>query len=172
MGMGNKGLIMKKRGRAPLLTALWLMFLLMIAGIAFLSFQNGEDAKEYGDKLIHYLTNWFTDKTMSVKEVEATTYMVRQCGRALAFLLLGIVGTLAIHGSLVRCRWGVRTAVTVALLIVIAVLTERLKIYIPTRHFDYIEMVISMISVVAGFLVATILTRMFRPLRECTYTVK
>lgn len=146
--------------------ALWLIFILMTAGIAFLSFQNGEDAKKYGDQLILYLVSWFTDKTMTVKEVDSVIYMIRQSGRAIAFLMIGIVGTITIHVSFPKCKWEIKTGITAFILVTIAFLTERLKAYIPTRHYDYEEMIISIISVVTGFLVVSVITHMTKTLRE------
>ena len=43
---------MKNKKRWPLILALWIVFGLLVAGVAYLSFQNGEDAKLFGKQVI------------------------------------------------------------------------------------------------------------------------
>lgn len=149
---------MVKKNRKPIIMVLWVIFILMVAVIAFLSFQNGEDAKQFGDRLILYVAGIFSDETMTKKEIESVIYQVRQCGRAVAFLLIGMVGTLTIHVSCPKCNWGIKTGITAFILLTIAFLTERLKIYIPSRHYSYEEMLISILAVTAGFFAVSVIT--------------
>lgn len=154
--LGNK---MKKSKRKVIVPVLWIVFAAIAAGIACLSFQNGEEAKKLGEQFILYLAQNIKQKqNVSASELSAITYDVRQGGRALAFLVLGIVGTAAVHVSCPRWNWGVKTVITAVILLAIAVFTERLKIYIPSRHYSYEEMMISVTAVLAGFLAVSLIT--------------
>ena len=158
---------MGKKKRWPLLLMFWLMFIVLVAGVAYLSFQNGEDAKEFGKAMITKLAEaQHPQQAVTDQEMDAFTYMIRQNGRAIAFLLIGIVGTITIHISFSKCNWFIKTCITVFVLVAIAYLTEWLKIYIPTRHYSYEEMMISMGAVVTGFLAVSIATLVIRILKN------
>ena len=162
---------MKKKRRKTMIMALWVIFLLMVTMIAFLSFQNGEDAKRFGDRIILYLAGLFFDETMTKKEIESVIYQVRQYGRAVAFLLIGIVGTITIHVSCPKCNWGMKTGITAFILLAIAFFTERLKIYIPSRHYSYEEMLISIMAVTVGFLAVSAITLTTKALKGLLITL-
>lgn len=149
---------MKKTKRNAIVTILWIFFTVTAAGIAFLSFQNGEEAKRLGEQFILHLAQNINHKqNVSVAELSALTYDIRQGGRALAFLILGIVGTAAVHLSCPKWNWAVRTIFTAVILLVIAFLTEKLKVYIPSRHYSYEEMLISITAVIVGFLAVSLI---------------
>ena len=138
---------------------LWIFFAVTAAGIAYLSFQNGEEAKKLGEQFILYLAQNINHKQdVSTAELSALTYDIRQGGRALAFLILGIVGTAAVHLSCPKWNWAVKTIFTSGLLLTIAFLTEKLKVYIPSRHYSYEEMMISVTAVIVGFLAVSLIT--------------
>lgn len=95
MGKGRK-----KNNRWPLILFLWVVFISLVAGVAYLSFQNGEDAKLIGEQLVNKLTETsYLQKGDTEEEMLTLTFFVRQFGRFFAFLLIGIVGTLTIHVS-------------------------------------------------------------------------
>lgn len=149
---------MKKTKRNAIVPILWIFFTVTAAGIAFLSFQNGEEAKRLGEQFILHLARNINHKqNVSVAELSALTYDIRQGGRALAFLILGIVGTAAVHLSCPKWNWAVRTISTAVILLVIAFLTEKLKVYIPSRHYSYEEMLISITAVIVGFLAVSLI---------------
>lgn len=150
---------MKKTKRSAIVPVLWIFFAAMTAGIAYLSFQNGEEAKKLGEQLILYLAQKIKHKqNVSAAELSALTYDIRQGGRALAFLFLGIIGTAAVHLSCPKLNWVVKTIFTAGMLLAIAFFTEKLKIYIPTRHYSYEEMMISITAVIVGFLAVSLIT--------------
>ena len=150
---------MKKRKRNAIVPILWIFFAVTTAGIAYLSFQNGEEAKKLGEQLVLYLAQNIKHKqNVSAAELSALTYDIRQGGRALAFLFLGIIGTAAVHLSCPKLNWVVKTIFTAGLLLAIAFLTEKLKVYIPTRHYSYEEMMISITAVIVGFLAVSLIT--------------
>lgn len=69
--------------------ALWLFFITLAAGIAYLSFQSGEETKKLGEQFILQLAQNINHKqNVSAAEINALTYDIRQGGRALAFLYL------------------------------------------------------------------------------------
>ena len=147
----------KKRWRFRL--ALGIVFGLLVAGVGYLSFQNGEDAKLLGKQVITKLAEvQYSSQEISENDMNAFTYMIRQNGRIIAFLLIGIVGTITIHVSCAKCNWLIRTCITAVILVAIAYLTEKLKIYIPTRHYSYEEMLVSMASAAAGFILVSAVT--------------
>ena len=150
---------MKKSKRSVIVPILWIFFAVTAAGIAYLSFQNGEEAKKLGEQFILYLAQNINHKQdVSTAELSALTYDIRQGGRALAFLILGIVGTAAVHLSCPKLNWAVKTIFTAGMLLAIAFFTEKLKIYIPTRHYSYEEMMISITAVIIGFLIVSLIT--------------
>ena len=150
---------MKNKKRWPFILALWIVFGLLVAGVAYLSFQNGEDAKLLGKQVITKLAEvQYSSQEISENDMNAFTYMIRQNGRIIAFLLIGIVGTITIHVSCAKCNWLIRTCITAVILVAIAYLTEKLKIYIPTRHYSYEEMLVSMASAAAGFILVSAVT--------------
>ena len=150
---------MKKKEKRLLVQLLWLFFIVTAAGIAYLSFQNGEEAKKLGEQFILQLAQNINHKqNVSAADLSALTYDIRQGGRALAFFVLGIIGTAAVHVSCSKWNWGIKTIVTAFVLLAIAFLTERVKIYIPSRHYSYEEMLISITAVIVGFLAVSLIT--------------
>ena len=150
---------MKNKKRWPLILALWIVFGLLVAGVAYLSFQNGEDAKLFGKQVITKLAEvQYSSQEISENDMNAFTYMIRQNGRIIAFLLIGIIGTITIHVSCAKCNWFIRTCITAIILVTIAYLTEKLKIYIPTRHYSNEEMLVSMAAAAAGFILVSAVT--------------
>lgn len=158
---------MEKRKRWPIIIMLWLVFIFLVGTVAYLSFQNGEDAKRLGQGIITKMAEMQNpQQAMTEKDMDAFVYAVRQNGRAIAFLLIGIVGTITIHVSCGKCNWLVKTCITAFILVAIAYLTEKLKIYIPTRHYSYEEMLISITAVITGFIVASAVTLVVRAVKN------
>lgn len=158
-GINQLGNEMKKSKRNAIVPILWIFFAMTAAGIAYLSFQNGEEAKKLGEQFILYLAqNIKHNQNVSAAELSAFTYDIRQGGRALAFLFLGIIGTAAVHLSCPKWNWVAKTVFTAGILLAIAFLTEKLKVYIPSRHYSYEEMLISITAVIAGFLAVSLIT--------------
>ena len=150
---------MKKKKTRLIVPVLWISFIVMVAGITYLSVQSGEDAKKLGSQFISSLAQNINDsQNVGEEEVNSLTYFIRQSGRAIAFLLLGIVGTVAVHVSCTKWNWGIKTFVTAFVLLAIAFFNEKVKIYIPSRHYSYEEMMISMVAVVIGFLAVSVIT--------------
>lgn len=150
---------MKKKKRWPIIMMLWLVFLSLVAGVAYLSFQNGEDARLFGRQtMIRMAQVQHPQQEVTDQELNVFIYNVRQSGRALAFLAIGIIGTITIHLSCRKCNWFIKTIITAVILVAIAYFTEKLKIYIPTRHYSYEEMMISIAAVSTGFLLVSIVT--------------
>lgn len=158
---------MKKNKKYPVLVAvLWLGFLVSVAAVAYLSFQDGEQAKAMGQRLIAYLAQKrYGGRAATAQELLELTYEIRQMGRIGAFFVVGILGTAAIHLSFGRCCWLIRTGITAALLIAIAYFTEKLKIYIPSRHYSYEEMMLSMGAVIMGFVLVSAITLTFQAMK-------
>lgn len=146
--------MIKKKKKKALAVFLWIIFIGLVIGIAYLSFQSGEDTKALGQKLILKLVEIeYPGQRITNNKIETVTYAVRQTGRAVAFLLVGVLGTLAIYLSWPRCNGFVKGGITAGLLLAIAFFTEKLKVYIPTRHYSQNQMIISMIAVTVGSLV-------------------
>ena len=85
----------KKTGQRLAALVLWIIFISMIAGITFISFQNGEATKELGSLIMDKLARFRPMPEVSTKEeAAAATYGMRQSGRALAFLMMALWGRL------------------------------------------------------------------------------
>lgn len=157
---------MKKNNRWPLILFLWVVFISLVAGVAYLSFQNGEDAKLIGEQLVNKLTETsYLQKGDTEEEMLTLTFFVRQFGRFFAFLLIGIVGTLTIHVSFSKCNWLFKTIIALGIITAIAYLTEKLKVYIPSRHYSYEEMMISIAAATLGFCLVSVLTLAVRAVK-------
>lgn len=153
--MGN-GKMKNRRRLAGLI--LWGLFIVMVAGVTYISFQNGEESKAMGKEI---LTTFAGIKesgdAAGQKRMDDLMYLLRQSGRVLAFLSIGMVGTGAIYLTCTKWGWLPRTGVTVFLLWAIACFTEKMKIFIPSRHYSHQEMMISIAASAAGFLLASLL---------------
>lgn len=154
---------MRKRKKWPLVLALWIIFIFLVACVTYLSFQNGEDAKELGKQVIVQIAeSQHSGEAVTQEELDALTYEIRQHGRIIAFVLIGIIGTITIHVSCRKDNWLIKTAITAVVLVAIAYLTEKLKIYIPSRHYSYEEMLVSISAVIVGFSVVSVITLAFK----------
>lgn len=142
----------EKRSRKAAIV-LWFVFMITIAGIAFLSFENGERSKHLGEHIIARLA---LARHPGVPATEAellwVTYVIRQLARVFAFLVIGILGTVTVHVSMKNTGWIVKTLISGGILFAVAYFTEELKKYIPSRHYSHKEMMLSMAAVAAGFL--------------------
>lgn len=135
--------------------------------IAYLSFQSGEDAKSVGKTLIDYAADKrYQGNAVSEEDMLTLTYAIRQFGRAAIFFVLGVLGTVTIHVSFQKWNWFVKTVVIGLILVAFACLTEKLKIYIPSRHYSYEEMMCSVIAVSAGFILVSVISLLFYALRR------
>jgi len=141
---------------------LWFSYLALLILILLLSFEDGERASNFGKKTIrkmaeiHYETDDIPDEVMT-----QFTYKVRQAGRIVLFLMLGILGTMTIHVTFHTWPWLIRAFVSAGMLLLIAIFTEKYKEYLPTRHFSENEMIYSIIGAMAGFLFVSIVTFVF-----------
>lgn len=149
----------KGKGYGIIQFALWTAFLALTAAIVFLSLQDGSEAKEMMKRLMEYLSDYVDrDRIAALGDSQRIEYLLRQAGRAGAFFLLGILGTAAVHLTFRRYNWIVRTILATGGLTGIAYLTEKVKVYLPTRHFSEKEMLISIAFVIMGFLVVSFFT--------------
>lgn len=151
---------MQEKKKHPVIVAmLWICFLAAISLVAYLSFQNGEDAKEVGKSAIQFIAQKNSSgEGASQQDIDALTYIIRQGGRTGAFFVIGVLGTLAVYVSFKKCNWFLKAGITAAVLIGFAYLTEKLKIFIPGRHYSYDEMMLSIIAVAAGFMLVTVIS--------------
>lgn len=150
---------MKKTCRMIWTILFWIAFLIMAVMIFYASFQNGEASAEVGEDVIKRLAvEYFQKDTISAREMSQFTYHVRQLVRTVAFIGLGTIGTATIHLSFRRLPWLVRTLMAGSILVLFAWVTEKGKIYFPTRHYSYNQMMISIVSAMLGFLVVSAIT--------------
>lgn len=157
-----KTLKRKNKGMLGLAVFLWFFYLILLAFIVYLSFSDGESAKNFGKKTIRYMAEYHYETDDIPEEVMFTfTYKVRQLGRIALFIALGMLGTMTIHVTFHFWPWLLRAIISVSMLIFVAVFTERFKMYLPTRHFSDKEMVYSILGALAGFGFVSIVTFVF-----------
>ena len=158
----------KKRWLAELI--LWGMFSFMVAAGMYISFQNGEESKAAGKQLLATFTGIKdSEKLYGQGQRDELMYLLRQSGRVLAFLAIGMVGTLTIHVTCVKCGWFLKTVIAAAVLLPIACFTERMKIYIPSRHYSYEEMLISIAAAMAGLLIVSLFLLLVRMIKGLSH---
>lgn len=152
----------KNRKKTMTVGLLWAGFLLLVAAVAYLSFQNGAAAKLLGRDVIASIAEQSQGDFDTLKGefgtltgADAVAYLIRQGGRIGAFFMIGILGTVSVYVTFKRCHWVVRAGIILPVLVGIAYLTEKLKIYIPGRHYSYEEMLLSITAVLAGFLLVS-----------------
>lgn len=156
----------EKKKHPVIIFLLWITFIITVAGVVYLSFQSGAEAKEFSLKLMETVADiQYPGGGVTQQEMDTLTYEVRQAGRVFAFFFIGILGTVTIHVSCEKCNWVVKTSITAMVLVAIAYFTEKLKVYIPSRHYDYEEMLISILAVVVGFILVSIITLTFHALK-------
>lgn len=137
----------------------WLAFLSVVAIVFYTSFQSGEDAAKLGKGLITKLAvSYFNKDTISSAELSRFTCHLRQLLRTAAFICVGVLGTAAIHVSFRRIPWIIKTLLAGSIVLVLAWITEKGKIYLPTRHYSYNQMMISIVSALLGFLLVSAIT--------------
>lgn len=158
---------MQEKKKHPVISfLLWITFIITVAGVVYLSFQSGAETKLFGQQLIETVADiQYPEGGVTQQEMDTLTYEVRQMGRVFAFFFIGILGTVTIHVSCKKCNWVVKTSITAMVLIAIAYFTEKLKVYIPSRHYDYEEMLISILAVVVGFILVSVITLTFHALK-------
>ena len=122
----------------------------VVAGILFLTTQNISDNAKLSEGLRAALvrvydmlgldsTNaWWNDRLA-----------VRRLGHILEYGALGIVSSIAFDSR----KWSVLTAISLCL--VISVLDQTVKIFVPVRHFDIVDIGFDLIGAVAGVLIVT-----------------
>lgn len=157
----------KRKGHPALAVFLWLCFIAAVAVVTYLSFQNGMEAKAFSRQFIQYIADKvYEGRTVTEEELSGLTYTIRQTGRIAIFFIIGILGTVTIHVTFHRWRWTGRTATAAVILFGIAYLTEKLKVYIPTRHYSYEEMMMSIVAAGMGFLLVSLITLCFYAFRN------
>lgn len=159
--------VQKKKNHPVLIALLWVCFLAAIGIVAYLSFQNVEKYQKIGKQFIQYIAEQkYADRPATEEEIRILTYEVRQTGRVAAFFLLGIMGTITIYLSFKKCNWILKTGIAAVILIAVACLTEKLKVYFPGRHYSYDEMILSITAVCMGFLLVSVISLCFRILKS------
>lgn len=159
---------MREKKNHPVIVAmLWISFLAAISLVAYLSFQNGEDAKEVGKNAIRFIAQQNSSGNETTQQdIDTVTYLIRQAGRTGAFFVIGVLGTLAVYVSFKKCNWFLKAGITAAILIGFAYLTEKLKIFIPSRHYNHDEMMLSIAAVTAGFALVTVIALIFHVMKR------
>ncbi|MBP3604932.1 MAG: hypothetical protein J6J79_12380 [Lachnospiraceae bacterium] len=137
--------------------------MLLTGAIVYLSLQDGITAKEQMYKIVEYLQKYteidLKDRLgMESADRDQIAYLLRQGGRAVAFFLLGILGTLSVHMTFRKMNWLTKTCITSVCLVAIAYFTEKVKEYLPTRHFSREEMLLSIAAVILGFFFVSFIT--------------
>lgn len=146
---------------------LWTATIIVLCAILFLSFQDGEAAKNVDNVLIKRFAEWYYNRNdFNVFEIIDINYRFRQYGRIIIFMILGFLGTATIHSSFYKTPWLLRTFVAGILLISVAIFTEKYKIYLPTRHFSKIEMMYSIYGAFLSFVFVSFITFVFTVVGE------
>ena len=134
----------------------------VVAGILFLTTQNISDNAAISERFRKLLiecyeragldsTNaWWNDKLA-----------VRRFGHILEYGVLGIASGIAFVDS---HRWGFFKAVVLCLLI--SVLDQTVKIFVPVRHFDIVDIVYDLIGAVVGILAVTAVKMMIEGIKR------
>ena len=171
MVQGDFRVMKKRKGSRIIWTVLfWMIFLVSVATIVYLSFQNGTSSAELGSDVIEKLAAEYYEKdTVSTTELYKFTYYFRQMGRTIAFFIIGILGTATIHLSSERLPWIVKSVLSAGILLVIAWVTEKCKIYLPTRHYSQDEMMISMAASMLGFSIVSLITLIYNLIQHMSH---
>lgn len=134
----------------------WLFFTAILALICILSFQNGNATKALDRSFVGYVAGEgeggvYTERTRQI------IYLIRQTGRAVLFLALGVSWGSAAEFTFEKARRWKRLAGSAAVLAAICYLTEKAKIFIEGRHYAFEECVGSFAFSMLGYLLSAIL---------------
>lgn len=135
---------------------MWVVFTIILLVILTLSFQTGTATKALEKPLVSQVTNTMT--TLPSDEAILTiTYYIRQIGRALLFFLLGLTGSWSIHLTFRKTAARNRFLGTALMLLIISYFTEKMKIFIPERHYSFPECLESFLFGILGCICITLL---------------
>lgn len=141
---------------------LWIMLIGLLIVIFVLSFMDGDSAKNIDNMLIRRLAVWYYNRDdFNIFEIADINYRFRQYGRIALFLALGVIGTLTIHCTFYWWPWVFRGIISGGMLMAVAVLTEKYKEFLPTRHFSKEEMMMSITGAAVGFIGVSVMTLVF-----------
>ena len=125
---------MSKTKWGPAVPVLWFIFIMTVAVIAFLSFENGEQSKLWTERIIlRVIGKLKPEHNVTNAELLAITYVARQGTRVIAFLFIGMLGTITVHASMRSAGWFVKTFISGGMVLFIAYATEAFKEYIPSK---------------------------------------
>lgn len=141
---------------------IWFVFCILLGLILYLSFQNGEESKQMGAELMEKLVF----KAERYIRIDKDIYLMRQMGRGLLFFLLGVVTTAAVNLTFPRWNRLFKVILITFFLGGVSYFTEKMKLYISSRHYAPEEMMISFIASMAGFLITAVMIIFFRLLLE------
>lgn len=137
-------------------STMWAIFTIILLVTLTLSFQTGTATKALEKPLVSQVTNTMT--TLPSEEAILTiTYYIRQIGRALLFFLLGLTGSWSIHLTFRKTAARNRFLGTVLMLFIISYFTEKMKIFIPGRHYSFPECLESFLFGILGCICITFL---------------
>lgn len=140
----------------------WAAFFLLFFVICVLSFQSWSATKALEKPFVNGVTGVMEERP-SEEMLLTIAFYIRQTGRAVLFLALGMSGGLAASLSFRRIRrlWlGVGSC---AVLFGISYFTEVMKIFIENRHYSFLQslesFLFAMLGCLAGFAVPAIVKR-------------
>lgn len=163
---------MSKRTSHPILAVcLWFCFLGLVFFIAYLSFQNGEETKAASKRLIAAVVSRRYPDGAGEAQITEVTYEVRQLGRMGLFFLAGILGTITVLVTFQKFHWLFRMILSAGMLCAIAVVTEKGKNYIESRHYSYDEMMLSIAAAIGGFLLVSFFQVLYHMIRSILHAI-
>lgn len=137
---------------------MWIIFTIILLVTLTLSFQTGSATKALEKPLVSQVTNNMT--TLPSEEAVLTiTYYIRQVGRALLFFMLGFTGSWSICLTFRKAIPRNRFLGTTLMLFVISYFTEKMKIFIPGRHYSFLECLESFLFGIIGCICITFILR-------------
>ena len=135
---------------------MWTIFTIILLVTLTLSFQTGPATKALEKPLVSQVTNNMASLP-SEETILTITYYIRQVGRALLFFLLGLTGSWSIHLTFRKAAVRKRILGTAFMLFAIAYFTEKMKIFIPGRHYSFPECLESFLFGILGCICITLI---------------
>lgn len=138
--------------------AAWFLFGMILLAICILSFQSGAATRALDGPLVDRLTGK-TEDGIRTEMVDRIIFCIRQTGRAVIFFLLG--GSWGLASCLSFRRWSGRKRLICGTVVLLSIsyVTEKAKIFIAGRHYEFAEFVESFLCCMMGYLLLAGLLR-------------
>ena len=143
--------------RKQIATIFWIMAIILVASIFFLSTQNGEQTAQISRAITEKIATILLENP-SKAELDSLHLTIRIFAHAILFFAMGVLLTISCYLSFKKKgRWGWVLLIVVCIILGYSYYDEWQKQFIDGRHFQKDEALLNAISGVIGLVCTSIL---------------